>query len=158
MLNENMLNAIKEGKKVSRSHIPGYVVTPVIPDIVFDKEFTKTGEEFKRTINVDYFINFLENVARANTSPAADISLKSIQNSTFYRQCVIARNDMSRNNNRGFVWLINGKAYSVALDAIQATSMNKALTSVIDTSVVPNIDTTNPFANREVVDRVNDGM
>ena len=139
-LSQEILNNIKQGKPVDIAMIPGHITTPVMPQEVYDIEVDTKGHQFKKVINADKFIAWIEQVNNATLDQDADISEKSIVGSTFATSCNLAKQDI--NNNRevidgeeltGFIW----NSQAVSLKGAQIEKALNAFSQVIENSIIP---------------------
>ena len=149
-LSENLLQSITEGKPVDITMIPGHISTPAMPEEIFDIEYNQDGTEFKRTINADKWISWLQDVGKANRRKKSDISSKAIAQSKFYHECHIASKFISKNIEKvgddtysGVIWSLSDKTYTIGLKNEQITEAIKALKKALDHSVTP--ISANPF-------------
>ena len=142
-LSEDLLQKIKEGKPVDTNMIPGHISTPKMPGEVYNIEYNQDGTEFKRTIDADRWIDWINSVAVASADENADITLKSIVNSSFYDNCHFAYmtitkhiKDINGEKHSGAFWSEGGHTYSVSLINDQITRAIDALVAVNEHSIV----------------------
>ena len=143
-LNQNILDAIKEGKGVDTAMIPGHVDTPKMPADVMDVKSVK-GYEFKKTINAERFIAWIETIAQNNQNQNADIAEKAIAGSQFAVECYLAQKSIKKHEKNiagerysGFVWNYQtGTPKSVSLEGDMIDRAANAFAQAMETMIVP---------------------
>ena len=145
-LNQDILDAIKEGKGVDTAMIPGHVSTPTIPEEVLTPLVNHTtGKVYKKVINPVKFVEWIESVAAANLDENQDMSMKSIKGSNFERSCDVAKKEIETNVETvdgekvsGFRWFVEGTLTSVSLKGEELIDRaTNAFAQVLETTIVP---------------------
>lgn len=139
-ISEELLDKIKAGKAVDSAMLVGNISTPVIPDEVFTIVYKANGEEFKRYLEADKWIAWLNSVAEKNIDPEADLEEKAIVGTKLYNQCELSIREIDRKRNgdlSGTIWLYNANPYTIALQGKQIDEAKNALAKVHSTAFVP---------------------
>ena len=143
-LSETLLQNIKDGKSVDLNMVPGHIATPQMPEEIFDIEYTKDGSEFKRSINSDKWISWIQSVGKANKRKTADISEKTISQSKFYFLCHHSHTSIVKNMQKigedlysGLIWTYGEQAYSISLKNEQVRASLRALKEAVKHPVEP---------------------
>ena len=142
---ENVLNKIKNGEFISNPELAA-INTPVLPESVFDIEKSSNGVEFKRTINTDRLIEWLNASAQAKEIDKAFIKGTTAHaNLTHGLQTIDAKLEVNDGVARtGLIWFEAGKAYPVSLVGTEnIEAMKQALQLCRQNAFTPN--TTNQF-------------
>ena len=139
-ITEKLLTQIKEGEVVDSAMLVGHIATPTIPNEVFTYVRKANGEIFKKYLEADKWIAWLNSVAEKNVDPEADLTEKAIVGSRFYRICNRSLNEIElkeRQNMSGTIWIENGNSYSITLAGKQIDQAKLALLNVQETAVKP---------------------
>ena len=129
----------------------------------------ENGEFFKRYLEADKFLSFLQTVVFNNLDASVDVKLKSVKDSPFVRQCEInsrlLQKRIENNDSLGFIWSDsshckedayviskdNGSkhinfptTFSVALTPEQAKQFVETFNLISETSVIPNYGIATP--------------
>lgn len=161
MNNNNFLNNLRLGRPVEEQDI-AHLTTPRIPDETWTIITKENGEFFKRYLEADKFLAFLDSVVINNLDTNSDINTKSVKDSPFVQQCELTarllQKRLANNDSLGFVWsdsshsqedayTYNGKdgktnihypsTFSVALTPELAQKYLDTLHQISETSIIP---------------------
>ena len=139
-ITEELLEKIKAGKVVDSAMLMGNISTPVIPDEVFTIVYKANGEEFKRYLEADKWIAWLNSVTEKNIDPEVDLEEKAIVGTKFYNQCELSYREINRRregDRSGTIWLYQATPYSIALEGKQIDDAKKALSQVHASAFAP---------------------
>lgn len=138
-MTQELLEKIKSGEAVDEALIPGHIKTPRIPDSVFTIVKKPNGEIFKRYLEADKWIAWINSVADTTIDDLADLSEKAIVGSEFYNKCKLSFGDIVRNGKEltGTTWIQAGVPYSISLQGNQVNAAKEALLRIRDNAIVP---------------------
>lgn len=147
-LAQELYDKIKAGQPVDTSAIPSAISTPDIPDEVFTIVRKANGEEFKRYLEADNWIDWLNSVADKTEDEQAPIEEKAIVGTNFYDQCKLSYREIVKHGEEmsGTVWLYKGAPYSISLQGEKIQLAKDALMRVAECAIVP---VSNNIADRE---------
>ena len=143
------LNKIREGQSVEQFELNN-VKTPIIPDQYWTIVRKDNGEEFKRYLELDKFVAYLNKIAQNNQNSEIDVQFRSIAGTPFYRQCQDAvyflDKQFKQGDTLGVRWLVNGNVYSLGgFTQEEASTLMNAFNAVIETSHQPDMGPANKF-------------
>lgn len=141
---QELLELIEKNAPITEPLFLPNINTPRIPDEVFTIVTKANGEEFKRYLEADKFLPWLDEVANNSINPEADIREKCIERTQFYQQCEMALKSIEghlKDNNEltGFTWINNGNPYSVSLQGANIIKASAVLSKVMANAVQPRI-------------------
>lgn len=138
-MTQELLEKIKSGEAVDEALIPGHIKTPKIPGTVFTIVKKPNGEIFKRYLEADKWIAWINSVADKTTDDLANLTEKAIVGSDFYNKCKLSYGDIVRNGKElsGTTWIQDGVPYSISLKGDQITAATEALLRIRDNAIAP---------------------
>lgn len=139
-LTSELLESIKLRQPIDTNLIPGYISTPVLPDEVFTIVKKANGEEFKRYLEADKWIAWLNSVADKTVDPEAEMTEKVIAGSKFHAQCELSSKEIVKteeNGMAGTIWLDRGNLYSISLAGDKIQEALDALQRVQECAIMP---------------------
>lgn len=146
---EELLDDIKDGKPVDIAFIPGHLNTPELSEEVFDVEKSKSGIVFKKNINPEKFITYIENLIRQSNNPECPIESRVIVGSRFYDNVVNACDSINKHvktvdipnqgltKMSGFIWMGKDSNYPVSLEGNQIKRCFDALYQLGNEAIKP---------------------